>query len=182
MLVAGCRRAPGPPFARFASVEGRSPRVLIAEEETTVPLVVTNRGAGSWDPAHVHLSYHWLWLVPRELASRSRNVPYQDGIRTQIGRAIQPGRPVDANARLLAPSVPGLYWLQWDVVEEGVTWFSQVSPRQPRTLVVVLPAWSTVAGLVPLLIALAGAAAMVETARAPTAHLRRGAMEAPRVW
>ena len=40
---------------------------------------------------------------------------------------------VHAEGRMLAPAVPGLYWLQWDMVEEGVTWFAQVAPRQPRT-------------------------------------------------
>jgi lipoteichoic acid synthase len=56
---------------------------------------------------------------------------------------------------LLAPSLPGLYWLQWDMVEEGVTWFAQVSPRQPRTLVVVLPTLPWVVGPLPFLIAIA---------------------------
>src|SRR5439155_11140546 len=58
------------------------------------------------------------------------------------------------DGRLLAPSVPGLYWLKWDLVEEGVAWFSQEGPRQPRQLVVVLP---TLAGLfapLPLVVAL----------------------------
>ncbi|HWW83139.1 MAG TPA: hypothetical protein VNZ26_06025, partial [Vicinamibacterales bacterium] len=78
-------------------------------------------------------------MIPRELASRSRNVPYQDGIRTDLGRMVATGQTVTVEGRLLAPSFPGLYWLQWDMVEEGVTWFAQVSPRQPRTLVLVLP-------------------------------------------
>jgi phosphoglycerol transferase MdoB-like AlkP superfamily enzyme len=184
MLAAGCRGALNPPFERFASVQGRSPRLLSAAEETTVPLTLTNSGTGAWDPDRVHLSYHWLWMVPRELASQSRNVPYQDGIRTELGGVMRPGMRVEANGRLLAPSLPGVYWLQWDVVEEGVTWFSQVSPRQPRTLVVVLPAWSSMAAVLPLLVALAGISAVgrIERRRQVNPLLFGFAMMADACW
>ena len=56
--------------------------------------------------------------------------------------------------RLLAPDYPGLYWLQWDMVEEGVTWFAQVSPRQPRQLVIVLPTLAGFFAPLPLVVAL----------------------------
>ena len=109
-----------------------------------------------WDPARVHLSYHWLWLVPRELASRSRwDVPYQNGIRTEIGRPVAPAARVSVDGRLLAPSFPGLYWLQWDMVEENIAWFAQVAPRQPRALVVVVPPIVWLLAPLPLLIAIA---------------------------
>jgi phosphoglycerol transferase MdoB-like AlkP superfamily enzyme len=119
--------------------------VLVTSEETAVPLTLVNAGQRAWDPGSIHLSYHWLWIVPREFAHRSRTVPYHDGIRTELGdRTIPPGAGVVVRGRLLAPDVPGAYWLQWDMVEEGVTWFTQVAPRQRRTLVVVVPpiAWA----------------------------------------
>ena len=115
-----------------------------------------NTGTDAWDPSRVHLSYHWLWLVPRELAFRSRTLPYQDGIRTELGAPVPPGGRVAVDGRLLAPAVPGVYWLQWDMVEEGVTWFVQVSPRQPRHLVVILPTAAEFFAPLPLLVALAG--------------------------
>jgi phosphoglycerol transferase MdoB-like AlkP superfamily enzyme len=104
----------------------------------------------------VHVSYHWLWLVPRELAKRSRTVPYQEGLRTSFDRPVAPGERLSVAARLVAPRVPGLYWLQWDMVEEGVTWFAQVSPRQPRMLVLVVPRLSDVCAVLPLVAALLG--------------------------
>jgi hypothetical protein len=58
--------------------------------------------------------------------------------------------------RLLAPDHPGLYWLQWDMVEENITWFAQVSPRQPRSLVVILPTLAGFFAPIPLIAALAG--------------------------
>jgi phosphoglycerol transferase MdoB-like AlkP superfamily enzyme len=160
VVAGGCRQAPRPPFVRAFSLGIKPPRLLRAGDETFLPLVVTNTGTDAWRPERVHVSYHWLWLVPRELLSRSRNVPYQDGIRTELEREVRPRESVDVEGRLLAPSWPGIYWLQWDMVEEGVTWFSQVSPRQPRTLVLVLPTPFAVFAPLPLLAALFGVYAL----------------------
>jgi len=153
--VTSCAPTPSPPYSLAFSLDGRAPRLLQTSRETGVPLVIANTGQRAWDPASIHLSYHWLWLVPRELAHRSRTVPYHDGIRTDLGeRPIPPGARVAVQGRVLAPDFPGVYWLQWDMVDEGVTWFAQVSPRQPRTLVVVAPPLGYLLAPLPLLIAL----------------------------
>ena len=153
-----CGRTPPPPYALDVSVVGASPRLIVSGDERVVPLRVTNTGERAWDPGRIHLSYHWLWVVPRELASRSRwNIPYHDGIRTELGRPVAPGGTVRVDGRLLAPSLPGVYWLQWDMVDEGRVWFAQVAPRQPRALVVVVPPLVWLLAPVPLLIAIAGA-------------------------
>ncbi|HJZ71979.1 MAG TPA: LTA synthase family protein [Vicinamibacterales bacterium] len=153
---AACSPSPKPPYPFAFDLEAHAPRVLTTSEEVTVPLAVVNRGQRAWDPATIHVSYHWLWTIPRELLRRSRRVPYHDGIRTEIGeRAVTPGAAVPVQGRLLAPDVPGLYWLQWDMVEEGVTWFAQVSPRQPRTLVLVVPPLAWLFAPLPLLVVLA---------------------------
>ena len=95
--------------------------------------------------------------MPRELATRSRwDVPYHDGIRTDLAGAVGPGSSAPVQARILAPDWPGLYWLQWDMVEEGVAWFAQAAPRQARTLVVVLPPLVWVLAPIPFLVAIAG--------------------------
>jgi lipoteichoic acid synthase len=151
-----CAPAPPPPYELAFDVAVRSPRLLTSSDETTIPLTVVNTGQRTWDPAAVHVSYHWLWPIPRELVRRSRTVPYHDGIRTELGdRAVPAGGRVALQGRLLAPEVPGVYWLQWDMVEEGVTWFAQVSPRQPRTLVIVLPPTAWLLAPLPLVVALA---------------------------
>ncbi len=152
----GCARIPPPPYPLAFTVTVSSPRLLETSRETTVPLLVSNAGQRAWDPARIHVSYHWLWLIPRELAHRSRLVPYQDGIRTDLDRTIAPGASVAVEGRLLPPAWPGLYWLQWDMVEEGVGWFAQLSPRQPRTLVVVLPPLGWMLAPLPLLVAVWG--------------------------
>jgi lipoteichoic acid synthase len=150
-----CARVP-PPYPLAFAIDAASPRVLVTSQEVAVPATVINAGSRAWDPARMHLSYHWLWIVPRELARRSRTVPYHDGIRTDLGEAVTPGARRIVEGRILAPRWPGVYWLQWDMVEEGVTWFAQVAPRQPRTLVVVVPPLAWILAPLPLLIALFG--------------------------
>ena len=156
-VTAGCAHVPPPPYPLAFSLDAASPRLLETSQEVAVRVTLVNSGRRGWDPARMHLSYHWLWLVPRELAHRSRLVPYHDGIRTDLGNAaIPPGARVAREGRVLAPALPGVYWLQWDMVEEGVTWFAQVAPRQPRTLVIVIPPPAWICAPLPLVIALSG--------------------------
>jgi lipoteichoic acid synthase len=157
VVTAGCGRSPAPPYPLAFTIDSRAPRVLQAGQEITLPVGIGNTGQRGWEPSRIHLSYHWLWLFPRELATPSRPVPYHDGIRTELTSAVGPGGRAALRGRVLAPSLPGLYWLQWDMVEEGVTWFAQVAPRQRRTLILIVPPLAWLFAPLPLLIALAGA-------------------------
>ena len=161
LCASACARSPSPPHPLAFGLVAASPRLLQTSQEIAVPVSLTNIGARTWDPSRVHLSYHWLWLVPRELLHRSRTVPYQDGIRTALGDAPLPaGANLEVQGRILAPDIPGVYWLQWDMVEESVTWFAQVAPRQPRTLVLVIPPPVWMFAPLPLLIACWGVFAL----------------------
>jgi phosphoglycerol transferase MdoB-like AlkP superfamily enzyme len=152
-----CRRIPPPPYALAFDLAGPAPRVLETGREVVVPVTIVNTGQRAWDPERIHLSYHWLWFVPRETPARSRwDVPYHNGIRTDLPGRIDPGSRAAIQGRLLPPSWPGLYWLQWDMVEEGVAWFAQGAPRQSRTLVLVCPPIAWIAAPIPLLVALFG--------------------------
>jgi len=152
-----CRGATASSSSPGFHLEGPRPRILETSREIGVPLNLTNTGRLTWDPSRVHLSYHWLWIVPRETLSRSRwDLPYHDGIRSALGQPVAPGARVAVQGRLLAPEWPGLYWLQWDMVDEGVAWFAQNGSRQPRALVLVLPPLAWMAAPIPLCIALLG--------------------------
>src|SRR5439155_11099802 len=96
-----------------------------------------------------------------------------EGIRTDLPKMVASGGQVRVGGRLLAPAVPGLYWLQWDMVEEGAAWFAQESPRQPRQLVVVLPSAIGWFALLPTAAALAGlfAIAAIERRQVASASL-----------
>ena len=177
VFATACRPAPSHPYPLAFSIDVASPRLLATSQEVTVPVTLANIGGRVWDPGRIHLSYHWLWLVPREIARRSRTVPYHDGIRTDLGVApVAPGGRVALRGRILAPAIPGVYWLQWDMVEEGAVWFAQVAPRQPRALVVVLPPPAWMFAPLPLLVALWGLFALrgAHAGRAPRATSAAG--------
>lgn len=78
-----------------------------------------NRSWRAWNSSGdtpVHLSYHW--------ASRGA-VIVKDGLRSSLPGELPPGeeRPLVMNVQL--PDAPGEWDLQIDLVEEGVTWFSE---------------------------------------------------------
>ena len=84
-------------------------------------LSITNEGWRSWssgtESAPVFVSYHWLNPVG-EFA-------VHDGRRTPLPQPLEPGQSVTITATVDAPDAPGHYVLAFDLVEEGVTWFSR---------------------------------------------------------
>ena len=47
-----------------------------------------------------------------------------DGFRTRIPKSLSPGESVVFRVRIVAPHEKGLYRIRFNVVQEGVTWFS----------------------------------------------------------
>ena len=94
-----------------------------------VPVTVTNTGAMTWNPGTVNLAYH--------LYTASGAVFVWDGQRTGIPAPLGPGQSVTLQARVLAPTPGGTYTLRFDLVQEGVTWFSGASVPQGTTTLTV---------------------------------------------
>ena len=85
----------------------------------TVPITVTNSGNFVWNAAGtnpVDLGYHW--------SDAAGNTILWDGLRTKLSADVAPGTSQTLQAQLQFPSTPGTYTLRWDMVQEGVTWFS----------------------------------------------------------
>ena len=93
---------------------------------TTMPITVKNTGSDAWNSGNgitYNLAYH--------VYDRSGNQLILDGQRTSVGY-VPPGGQVTVNANVQGLG-QGLYQLRWDVVEEGITWFSS-SPYNVPTL------------------------------------------------
>ena len=119
-------------------------------EATRVPVRISNTGQRGWAAAGTHpfaLSYH---VVD---AGSGAPVNY-DGVRTPLPSDVPPGASVELEAQVLAPQAPGTYVVEWDGVEESVTWFSWAGAPSAQTVL-------TVAGT------LAPAAVAAETASTP---------------
>ncbi len=93
--------------------------LAVSGSSTTVPITVANTGNFTWPAAGatpVTLSYHWI-------DSAGRTVIW-DGLRTRLSADVPPGQAVTLQASLVFPAGTGTYTLKWDMVEEGVAWFS----------------------------------------------------------
>ena len=88
-------------------------------EAATVPVRLANIGERVWSASGAHpfaLSYH--------LSDADGTPVTYDGPRTPLPRDLAPGGTVEVEAQVLAPREPGNYIVEWDEVQEQVTWFS----------------------------------------------------------
>jgi len=87
---------------------------------TTVPVTLTNTSNFTWSASGanpVDLSYHWWSLA-------SNRTVLWEGLRTKLAADVPPGGSVTLQANVAFPSTTGSYLLRWDLVQEGVSWFS----------------------------------------------------------
>ena len=93
----------------------------------TVPVTITNAGSATWQPGAFNAAYH--------VYASSGAVVVWDGVRTALPAAVAPGQSVTLNVIVKMPSAVGSYILRFDVVQEGVAWFSgQGVPMGSATL------------------------------------------------
>ena len=115
----------------FTRLEGDSPRVMTAGSEREVELVVRNDGARTWRAdGSFAIASHWLRRDGEGVSPRGRGV-YWEGRRSPFPVVLRSGESIGIQAVVVAPDRPGLWRLQWDVVEEGVCWFSDRMPQDP---------------------------------------------------
>jgi len=122
------------PTHAFSFVRVKTPRVLRAGGERTARVVLRNDGSRIWPgDGSVSLSYHWF-------AADGEMVAWE-GRRSVVNRPVAPGELFELDAVVSAPQETGFLRFQWDMVEEGVCWFSQRDAGSPPALVVlVVPA------------------------------------------
>jgi hypothetical protein len=111
------------PSLRVTWTADDTPATMSVNATTTVNLSFTNSGTAAWPAGGanpVRVSYHWL-----NGACPGTSTSVWDGLRTPLPADIATGAGVTAlPASVRAPATPGTYCLQFDLVREGVTWFS----------------------------------------------------------
>jgi len=95
------------------------PKTATFSAPITAPVTVTNASSFAWPAAGatpVRLAYHWTDLAANTVA--------WDGQRTLLPADVAIGASVTLNATIATPKTPGTYVLRFDMVREGVAWFS----------------------------------------------------------
>jgi SAM-dependent methyltransferase len=109
----------GPHDVRFEHAD--IPRSIATAVELVADATIRNeswRTLRSDGVAHpIFVSYRWL--------DRRRRPIVQEGLRSSLPRPLEPGESCQVAVRIKAPATAGDYLLELDLVEEGVTWFSQ---------------------------------------------------------
>lgn len=104
-----------------AEIEVTTPLAsLEAGSRARVTAVVTNTGASAW-PAEASIRLGNHWRTDRRLI--------RDDARTELARTVAAGESTELDLWVTAPSVPEHYFLELDLVHEGVTWFEQCGSR-----------------------------------------------------
>jgi hypothetical protein len=107
-----------------------TPQMVSAQpgQMASVPVRLTNTGVRAWSAQGEHpfaLSYHLD-------GSDGSSLNY-DGLRTPLPSDVPPGGSVELQAQVVAPQAPGTYLLEWDGVQESVTWFTWAGTPPGRT-------------------------------------------------
>ena len=122
---------------RVEWVSNTVPGTVKAGSRTPVRITFKNVGAAVWlDPAStgnrppdagaVRIAYRWL-------PSGRRPLGYEG--RVNLASPLPPGQSVTLDVSVSAPSEPGAYRLQFDLVQEFVAWFQGMDA--PRLIVPV---------------------------------------------
>jgi hypothetical protein len=107
---------------------------MIADETYTIPVKLTNTGRRIWlndmdSVTPVNISYHWYY--------DDNSVCVQDGIRTPLPRNISMGETVEMDMVVKAPDVAGNLRLEITLIQEHVSWFTDLGLEPFRRTVTI---------------------------------------------
>jgi len=102
--------------------------------QTNLQVSIKNLGR-EWLPPSmsengINLSYRWKTPKGKILKT--------EGIRTSITKVIKNNEKVNLEAKIKAPSEPGKYILEFDMVKEGHFWFSEAYKSDTRKVNVLV--------------------------------------------
>jgi phosphoglycerol transferase MdoB-like AlkP superfamily enzyme len=124
----------------FEVLTASVPRLMVAGSTTLAELVLRNAGTRMWlAEGGFAASSHWVDDNDRSVPLEGRGAHWE-GRRTSFPVTVERGQTVTLQLVVEAPRRAGLWRLQWDLVEEGVCWFSDRMPEPPPSLqVLVVP-------------------------------------------
>jgi hypothetical protein len=123
------------PFYGGSLVVDQTPASMGAKLTVSVPVRIENMSNFDWG-SNINLSYHWY--------DAAGNVVAWDGLRTSLAGTART-KIAAINAQIAVPDQPGNYKLRYDIVQEGVTWFSGQGMQTPvKDVSVVVPPLSAV--------------------------------------
>ena len=100
-----------------------TPLSMRVSQTYTVSLTLQNGGTLTWPAegeAPVHLGYHWYDELGQQVVQ-----PPEEDHRTPLEGDVPFGSQATLSSALVtAPQEPEAYRLEWDLVQEGVTWFA----------------------------------------------------------
>jgi hypothetical protein len=113
----GSRVRPRRDHLRARADSSGAPADAAAHTAITCTLTLRNRSWRTLSSADaIFASYHWI--------DQKGVVVIQDGVRSPLPRPVEPGGECAMTLKVETPPAPGHYTLAVDLVEEGVTWFS----------------------------------------------------------
>lgn len=119
-MTASMRTVALPAGAHQASIAVAEPRAAFSAGQSAIlTFTVTNASDLTWPAGSLtRLGNHWR-------TPDGEAVAFDDGRTSVVQSDVESGGSVTVNLTVAAPSRPGEYVLELDVVEEGVTWFAQ---------------------------------------------------------
>ncbi|MBE1445662.1 sulfatase-like hydrolase/transferase [Paenibacillus sp. OAS669] len=126
-VLASATVIPNPSEVIYGSeISMAKPWLFFNESTRNIKVHLKNTGNITWiSDKEFHLSYHLL--------DSKGNVLLHDGVRTNLPKDVQPDESIDIIAQVQSPEKAGSYQIQWDMVQEKVTWFSEKNPYNSIT-------------------------------------------------
>jgi|SRR5215831_10230268 len=130
---------PMPPGSFKASITSDGPpNKMQPGEKVTLTVKVKNEGNSTW-PSHGRASDGFFQVNLGDIwfDANNKRVEKHPYVRSGLPRDLRPGEEAEVPLAITAPSSPGVYTMELDLVQEMVTWFSEKGSPTPKFKVIV---------------------------------------------